>query len=53
MGLLLFEATLARDYPLLQAGMIITTGIFVAGTLIADFTYSLVDPRVDLRGMEE
>lgn len=53
MGLLMFEATIARDYPILQAGMIITTGIFVIGTLLADFTYSLVDPRVDLRGMEE
>jgi len=53
MGLIMFEATLARDFPLLQGALIITTGLFVAGTLIADFTYSLVDPRVDLRGMEE
>jgi len=53
MGLLMFKATRAKDFPLLQGSLIIVTLLFVAGTLMADFAYSLVDPRIDLREMEE
>jgi len=51
MGLLMFEATVARDFPLLTSSLIITTFLFVLGTLIADFTYSLVDPRAEQSSM--
>jgi len=52
MGLLLLEAVRVRDWPVMMGALIITVTIFVIGTLIADFTYSLVDPRVNLREME-
>lgn len=53
MGLLMFNATEARDYPLITAQLVIYTILFVIGTLIADLTYSLIDPRADLKGMED
>jgi peptide/nickel transport system permease protein len=52
MGLLMLEAVQASDWPVMMGNLIITVALFVIGTLIADFTYSLVDPRADLRGME-
>ena len=51
MGLLMYEATLQRDYPLLTANLILVTSLFVVGTLIADFTYSLIDPRAEQSSM--
>ena len=48
MGLLMFNAAIMRDFPLLMGGFVITSFIFVIGTIIADFTYSLVDPRADV-----
>jgi peptide/nickel transport system permease protein len=49
MGMLMFEAALSRDFPLLMGTFIITSVIFVFGTLLADFTYSLIDPRADVK----
>jgi len=49
MGLLMFEAAQQRDYPLLMGNFIIFSFIFVAGTVIADFTYSVIDPRADVK----
>lgn len=51
MGLLMFEATVARDFPLLTANIIIGTLFFVVGTLLADFTYALIDPRAEQSSM--
>lgn len=48
MGLLLFDAAQARDFPLLMGGVLVTAGLFILGTLLADFTYKLVDPRADV-----
>ena len=48
MGLLMLDAALARDFPLLMGVFLITTTMFIIGTLIADFTYPLIDPRADM-----
>ncbi len=49
-GRLIYEAVIARDYPLLQgAFLIVTLGVLVANVL-ADATYPLVDPRVRRNG---
>jgi peptide/nickel transport system permease protein len=47
MGLLMFKAAMQRDFPLLTTNIILTTVLFVVGTLLADFTYSLIDPRAE------
>lgn len=45
-GRLIYEAVIARDYPLLQgAFLLVTVGVIVAN-LLADATYPLLDPRV-------
>lgn len=51
-GLLLFDAAVQRDFPLLMGGLVLTTALFVFGTLIADFTYSLIDPRAEQASRE-
>ncbi len=45
-GLLFYEAATSRDYPVLLAVLTMTTFATILGTLLADVTYGLVDPRV-------
>jgi peptide/nickel transport system permease protein len=45
-GRLLFEAVLARDYPVLQATFFIITVSVIAANILADLLYPLIDPRV-------
>ncbi len=49
LGRLIYEAVIARDYPLLQgAFLLITIGVIVVN-LLTDLTYPLLDPRVRRR----
>lgn len=45
-GRLIYDAVIARDYPLLQGAFLLTTLGVVAANLLADLTYPLLDPRV-------
>ncbi len=45
-GRLMYEAVLARDYPVLQAAFLLVTVTVIAGNLLADLVYPLLDPRV-------
>lgn len=47
MGLLLYEATVARDYPVILGALTVSVILFVIALLIADLTYSLIDPRAE------
>lgn len=49
-GRMLFEAVLARDYPLLQAGFILATFTVVAANVLVDLIYPILDPRVRTHG---
>lgn len=49
-GRMLFDAVLARDYPLLQAGFILTTFAVVAANALVDVIYPFLDPRVRVHG---
>jgi peptide/nickel transport system permease protein len=49
-GRMLFEAVLARDYPLLQAGFLLATFTVIAANASVDLIYPLLDPRVKARG---
>lgn len=49
-GRMLFEAVLARDYPLLQAGFILATFTVVAANVLVDLIYPILDPRVRTSG---
>ncbi len=46
LGRLLFEAVLARDYPVIQAGFFVITVTVIAANMLADLLYPLIDPRV-------
>ncbi|TYT74111.1 microcin C ABC transporter permease YejB [Desulfobotulus mexicanus] len=47
LGLLGFEATLGRDYPVMFGTLYIFTLLGLLLNLLSDITYSLVDPRID------
>lgn len=48
MGLLAFNAILSRDIPIIMAIASISALLTLAGILISDFMYALVDPRIRL-----
>jgi peptide/nickel transport system permease protein len=35
-----------RDYSIVQAGVFITSGIFILLNLLVDLTYGIIDPRI-------
>jgi microcin C transport system permease protein len=52
LGLLGFEATISRDYPVMFGSLYIFTLIGLITKIISDLTYVLVDPRIDFEGRE-
>ena len=47
-GQLLTQAVLNRDYPLVQGGLLLLTGVLVAVNIAVDVLYAALDPRVRL-----
>lgn len=45
-GRLTVEAVLARDYPVIQAMILLTATLYVFVNLLIDLSYSLFDPRI-------
>lgn len=45
-GRLIYDAVLARDYPLLQGSFFILSILVILGNLAADLAYRLLDPRI-------
>ncbi|ORC38352.1 microcin ABC transporter permease [Marispirochaeta aestuarii] len=52
LGLLGFEATMQRDYPVMFGTLYIFTLLGLVLNLISDITYTLVDPRIDFESRE-
>ena len=52
LGLLGFEATLNRDYPVMFGTLYVFTLIGLFLKLISDITYVLIDPRIDFESRE-
>ena len=46
-GLLAFDSAVARDYTVIMALIFIQSLIFIAGRIISDLTYFIIDPRID------
>lgn len=44
-GMLIYDAALARDYPLLQGAFLFLVVTVIGANLIADLTYPFLDPR--------
>lgn len=49
-GDLLVGATLYRDYPVLQFGILVVAAAVITVNIIVDLTYAAIDPRVRLGG---
>src|SRR3989475_6043568 len=46
LGRFTFEAAVAKDYPVIMAGVMISSFLLVISYLIRDLVYALVDPRI-------
>lgn len=47
-GLTLYDAIMSRDYPMVQASVMILATAFVMVNLLVDLTYRLLNPRIRL-----
>lgn len=45
-GRTVVEAVFARDFPVVQAGVLFTSILFVLSNLLVDLSYGVVDPRI-------
>jgi len=48
-GRLSYEAIVHRDYPVVLADIMILSILTIAGNVISDFLYIVIDPRIDYR----
>jgi peptide/nickel transport system permease protein len=46
MGQLMVQAVFERDYPVIMGNLVIVASLTLLANLIADLTYSLIDPRI-------
>lgn len=46
LGRLIVDAVLARDYPVIQALILLTAGVYVVINLLVDLSYAISDPRI-------
>jgi peptide/nickel transport system permease protein len=48
LGRTVVEAVFSRDYPVVQAGVLVTSILFVLSNFLVDLSYGLIDPRIRL-----
>ena len=48
MGMLIFQAIKARNYPVVRGGVLVVALLFVAVNFMADLVYTALDPRIQL-----
>lgn len=53
LGLLGFEATLQKDYPVMLATLYISTVLGMLAKLLSDISYAIIDPRIDFGAQHE
>ena len=51
-GQLLYTSVAQKDFPLIQAGVMTVGVVYLVATLLADISYSLLNPRIRLAGRE-
>lgn len=52
LGELFVNALLNRNYPVVQASVLLTAGVFVVTNTVVDVLYRYIDPRIDLEGRD-
>jgi len=43
---LILESITTRDYPIVQAGVLVLSALYLAGNLGVDLLYSYLNPRI-------
>ncbi|MFC1657030.1 ABC transporter permease [Candidatus Moduliflexota bacterium] len=51
-GQLMWQAVMARDYPVVMGNLVLTAVLTLGGNLLADIGYLLADPRISLGGTD-
>jgi peptide/nickel transport system permease protein len=51
-GRLIYTAATDKDFPMLEAGVLVIGVVYLAATLLADVLYTLLDPRIRLQRVE-
>ena len=46
LGRLILESITTRDYPVVQAGVLVLSGLYLTGNLCVDLLYSYLNPRI-------
>jgi peptide/nickel transport system permease protein len=46
LGRLSVDAVLARDYPVIQAMILLTSALYIGINLLIDIAYAVLDPRI-------
>ncbi len=46
LGRLILESISTRDYPIVQAGVLVLSSLYLAGNLFVDLLYSYLNPRI-------
>ncbi len=49
LGKLMFDAIINRDYPVIMSEVVISGFLTLFGILLADISYRIVDPRIELK----
>ncbi len=49
-GKLTIDSVFSRDYPMLQGVVLITATGYILANLMVDIAYSLLNPRIRVRG---
>ena len=46
LGRLILESITTRDYPIVQAGVLVLSALYLIGNLLVDMLYSVLNPRI-------
>ncbi len=50
LGRLILESITTRDYPIVQAGVLVLSALYLTGNLLVDVLYSYLNPKIRYRG---
>ena len=51
LGRLILESITTRDYPIVQAGVLVLSALYLIGNLLVDMLYSWLNPKIRYRSM--
>lgn len=49
LGRLFFDSLIQKDYPIIQASLVMGAGLLLISYILRDITYAFVDPRIKVR----